>query len=105
MQSSGSYFWSEMVQSIPEFILVTDHRHLCKLLGQADSVCPVAAAHMQQWAMILSVYSYKIKYIPGPANQCADCLSWLPVQCSKIHPAEGNAVHAMHTTALPVTAK
>ena len=89
-----------------EFILVTDHRPLCKLLGHADGVRPLAAARMQRWAMILSAYSYKIEYIPGPANQCADCLSRLPVQCSRIHPAEeGNAVHAMHTTALPVTAK
>ena len=88
-----------------EFILVTDHRPLCKLFGHADGVRPLAAARMQRWAMILSAYSYKIEYVPGPANQCADCLSRLPVQCSKIHPAEeGNAVHAMHTTTLPVTA-
>ena len=87
-----------------EFILVTDHRPLCKLFGHADGVRPLAAARMQRWAMILSAYSYKIEYVPGPANQCADCLSRLPVQCSKIHPAEeGNAVHAMHTTTLPVT--
>ena len=89
-----------------EFILVTDHRLLCKLLGHVDGVRPLAAACMQRWAMILSVYSYKIEYVPGPANQCADCLSRLPVQCTKIYPAEqGNAVHVMHTTTLPVTAK
>ena len=88
-----------------EFILVTDHRPLCKLFGHVDGVHPLAAARMQQWAMILSAYSYKIEYVPGPANQCADCLSRLPVQCSKIYPAEeGNAVHVMHTTTLPVTA-
>ena len=56
--------------------------------------------------MILSAYSYKVEYVPGPANQCADCLSRLPVQCTKIYPAEqGNAIHVMHTTTLPVTAK
>ena len=56
--------------------------------------------------MILSTYSYKIEYIPGPANHCAYYSSRLPVQCSKFHPAEeGNSVHAVHTTALPVTAK
>ena len=86
-----------------EFILVTDHRPPCKLLGHADSVHPLAAARMQQWAMILSAYSYKIEYVPGPANQCADCLSRLPVQCTKTE--QGNAVHVMHTTTLPVTAK
>ena len=88
-----------------EFNLVTDHRPLCKLFSHADGVRSLAAACMQQWAIILSAYSYKIEYIPGPANQCADCLSRLPVQCYVIHPAEeGNAVHAMHTITSPVTA-
>jgi len=60
---------------------------------------------MQQWAMILSAYSYKIEYIPVPANQCADCLSCLPVEWCVIHPAEdGNAIHAIHTITPPVTA-
>ena len=51
-----------------EFILVTDHHPLCKLFGHADGVRPLAAARMQRWAMILSAYSYKIEYVPGPAN-------------------------------------
>lgn len=51
-----------------EFILVTDHRPLCKLLGHADGVSSLAAAHMQRWEMILSAYLYKIEYVPGPAN-------------------------------------
>ena len=46
-----------------EFILVTDHCPLCKLFGHADGVCPVAAAHMQQWALILGVYSYKLNIL------------------------------------------
>ena len=54
--------------------------------------------------MILGAYSYKINYA-GPANQCGDCLPELPVQCTKIHPAkEGNAVHAMYITTLPIPA-
>ena len=76
------------------------------MFGHADSVHSLAAAHMQQWAMILSAYSYKIEYFPDAANQCAhaDCLSRLPVQCYAVHPAEeGNAVHAMHTITPPVT--
>ena len=75
------------------------------MFGHADGVHSLAAARMQRWAMILSAYSYKTEYIPGPANQCADCLSRLPAQCYVIHPAEeGNAVHAMHTIAPPVIA-
>ena len=52
-----------------EFTLVTDHCPLCKLLGHIDGVRPLAAACMERWAMILRAYSYKIEYIPGPANQ------------------------------------
>ena len=89
-----------------EFILVTDHRPFCKLFGHADGVRPVAAARMQRWALILSAYSYKIEYIAGSANLCADCLSCLPVPSAKIHPAEkGNEIHATNCLTLPVTAR
>ena len=88
-----------------EFTLVTDHRPLCTLFGHTHGVCPLAAARMQWWAMILSVYSYKIELIPSSANLCADCLSRLPVSSTKIHPAEkGNEIHATNCITLPVTA-
>ena len=89
-----------------EFILVTDHRPLCKLFGHADGVCLVAAACMQRWTLILSAFSYKIEYIVGSANSCADCLSHLLVPSTKIHPAEkGNKIHATNCLTLPVTAR
>ena len=89
-----------------EFILATDHRPLCKLFGHADGVRPVAAARMQRWALILSAYSYKIEYIAGSANSCADCLSRLPVPSTKSHPAEeGNVIHATNCVNLPITAR
>ena len=50
-----------------EFVLVTDHRPLCKLFGHADGVQSLAAARMQRGAMILSAYSYRIEFIPGRA--------------------------------------
>ena len=76
------------------------------MFGHADGVRPLAAALMQRWALILSAYSYKIEYIPSSANQCANCLSCLPVPSVKIHPAEkGNEIHAVNCTSLPVTAK
>ena len=58
-----------------QFILVTDHQPLCKLFGHKEGVRPLAAACMQRWSLILSTYSYKIEYIPGSSNKCADCLS------------------------------
>ena len=88
------------------FILATDHRPLCKLFGHADGVRPVDAVWMQRWALILSAYSYKIEYIAGSANSCADCLSRLPVRGTKRHPAEkGNEIHATNCHTLPVTAR
>ena len=87
------------------FTLVTDHRPLCKLFGHTDGVRPLAAARMQRWALILSAYSYKIEYTPGVTNQCADCLSRLPVSSEATHPAEkGNEIHATHSSFSPVTA-
>ena len=38
------------------FILVTDHRPLCKILGHNRGVPSLAAARMQRWALILSAY-------------------------------------------------
>ena len=67
---------------------------------------PLAAARMQRWALILSAYTYKIEYVPGSNNQCADCLYRLPQSAISVHPAEkGNEVHAMTIDNLPVTAK
>jgi len=89
-----------------KFILVTDHQLLCKLFGHKEGVRPLAAVRMQRWSMILSVYSYKIEYIPGSSNKCADCLSRLPHPITSAYPAEkGNEVHAMSIGNLPVTTK
>ena len=89
-----------------ELILATDQRPLCKLFGHADGVRPVAAARMQRWALILSACSYKIEYIAGSANSCADCLSCLPVPSIKSHPAEEEyAIHATNCVNLPIMAR
>ena len=89
-----------------QFTLVTDHRPLCKLFGHKEEVRPLAVAQMQRWALILSAYTYKIEFVTGANNQCADCLSRLPRSTTSIHPAEkGSEVHAMTTDNLPVTAK
>ena len=56
------------------YILVTDHRPLCKILGHNRGVPSMAAARMQRWALILNAYQYTLQYIPGQNNQCADCM-------------------------------
>ena len=49
---------------------------------------PLAAACIQCWALILSAYTYKIEYVQGSANQCAECITRLPRSATSIHPAE-----------------
>jgi len=89
-----------------QFTLVTDHRPLCKLLGSNQGVPSLAAARMQRWALILSAYQYVLEYIPGTQNECADCLSRLPLPSSRHDAAEYMCnVHAMDLDSLPVTAK
>ena len=84
-----------------EFILVMDHRPLCKIFGHDQGVPPLAAARMQRWALILSAYQYRIQYIPGEQNNCADCMPRLPLVKSSLD--EDKAVLALSLHALPVT--
>ena len=70
------------------FILMTDHRPLCKIFGNKQGIPPMAAARMQWWALILSAYHYSIEYINGTANNCADCMSRLPLSGQLLDSAE-----------------
>lgn len=85
-----------------DFTLVTDHQPLCKILGPKEGVPPLAAARMQRWALLLSAYQYKIEFISGKSNTCADCMSRLP-SFSRRDSAE--KVHViMAIDELPITA-
>ena len=48
----------------------------------------MAAARMQRWALILSAYHYSIEFIRGAANNCADCMSRLPLSGQSLDSAE-----------------
>ena len=85
------------------FILVTDHRPLCKIFGSKESTPTMAAARMQRWALTLSAYQYTIEHIKGTSNQCADCMSRLPMTKQSRDSAE--KVHiVIQSEGLPVTA-
>ena len=45
-----------------EFILETDHKPLTTILGSHEGIPPLAAARMQRWALLLSAYSYEIRF-------------------------------------------
>ena len=57
------------------FMLVTDHRPLCKILGEREGL---AAARTQCWVLVFCAYRYQIQHTPGKQNHLADCLSRLP---------------------------
>ena len=61
------------------FTLLTDHRPLGKIFGSKQGIPPMAAARIQRWALTLSTYQYTIEHINGKANNCADCMSRLPL--------------------------
>ena len=61
------------------FTLLTDHCPLVNLLSDDKPVLSVAAARIQQWALTLSVYLYKIKYRKSSSHANADACSCLPL--------------------------
>lgn len=50
------------------FVLVTDHHPLLSILGPKKGIPPLAAAWMQQWALLLSAYNYSIEFRPTTAH-------------------------------------
>ena len=66
-----------------KFVLVTDHKPLTTLLGPKKSIPPLAAAQLQRWALLLSAYTYEIKWKLRREHANADGLSQLPLQGEK----------------------
>ncbi|KRT85166.1 hypothetical protein AMK59_2611, partial [Oryctes borbonicus] len=62
-----------------EFELITDHKPLVHLLGPKKGIPIMAANRLQRWAVILSGYNYKIKYVESKRNG-ADGLSRIPLK-------------------------
>ena len=63
----------------------------------------MAAARMQRWALTLSAYQYTIEQINGIANNCADCMSRLPLSGQALDSAE--KIHVVvQMDDMPVTA-
>ena len=85
------------------FTLVTDHCPLCKILGEKESIPPLAAARMHRWALLLSAYQYKIQYIPSKDNYSADCMSRLP-NLTKICDSAERIHSVVLTEQLPILA-
>ena len=61
------------------FTVIMDHKLLTAILGPQRGVPPLAAACMQRWALLLSAYSYDIRFRPTQSHGNADSLSHLPL--------------------------
>ena len=91
-----------------KFVLVTDHKPFTTVLGSKKSIPPLAAARLQKWALLLSAYSYEIKWKPTREHANADGLSRLPLPCGKPECLSTSADAAFvigQVQALPVTAE
>ena len=58
---------------------MTDHKPLTSILGPKQGIPPLAAARMQRWALLLSAYTYNIKFRSTKMHSNADGLSRLPL--------------------------
>lgn len=65
-----------------EFTICTDHQALREIFSPKKGTPSVAAARLQRWAVILSMYNYKIEYRKGHDMRNADALSRLPLSSS-----------------------
>ena len=61
------------------FTLLTDHKPLLTLLGPKTGIPSLAAARLQRWAVLLSAYTYDIKFRSTQNHANADGLSRLPL--------------------------
>ena len=61
-----------------EFVLVTDHKPLLRILGEKYSLPSLASARLSRWAVYLSQYRYQIVFKDGRSHSNADALSRFP---------------------------
>lgn len=61
------------------FTIYTDHQALREIFNPKKGTPSVAAARLQRWSVILSMYQYQIVYRRGTQMGNADALSRLPI--------------------------
>ena len=92
-----------------KFMLVTDHKPLTAILGAKKGIPSLAAARLQRWAVLLSVYQYEIRFKSTLEHANADGLSRLPlpttVESKLVCSTEPSIFNIAQLDALPVTAK
>ncbi|UYV80232.1 K02A2.6-like, partial [Cordylochernes scorpioides] len=87
-----------------KFILITDHKPLVTILGSRSGIPTLSTSRLQRWALILSAYSYDIKFRRTQDHGNADLLSSFPVGCEEI-PRLNNVYALSYVEELPITAE
>ena len=62
-----------------EFVILSDHKPLKHILSESKSTPAMTSARIQQCAILLGGYRYRIEYKPGQQNANADAFSRLPL--------------------------
>ncbi|UYV61873.1 SMARCAL1 [Cordylochernes scorpioides] len=86
-----------------KFILITDHKPLVTILGPRSGIPTLSASRLQHWALILSAYTYDIKFRRTQDHGNAD-LSRFPVGCEEI-PRLNNVYALSYVEELAITAE
>lgn len=87
------------------FTLVTDSKPVEHILGPKKAIPTMAAQRLQRWAVILSAFNYKIRYIPSKENVTADALSRLPIEIENDNEDAIYQIENLIVENLPITHK
>ena len=64
--------------------MITDHKPLLAIFNPKSAIPTLAAAQMQRWALVLSVYDYEIEYKRSEDHANCDAFSRLPHEDSTV---------------------
>ena len=81
-----------------KFTIQTDHKPLEELFNEKKEVPQQVSPRVQQWALTLAAYEYKIAYKAGTTNANADALSRLPLSKMPVCSCTGRDNFALRTS-------
>ena len=86
--------------------LETVHKPLISILGPKQGISPLAAARMQRWALLLSAYSYNIRFLLTKSHSNTDGLSRLPLADDRKvgNPEDPSVFNVSQIAILPIQA-
>ncbi|UYV72010.1 K02A2.6-like [Cordylochernes scorpioides] len=86
------------------FTLITDQKPLVSILGPKSGIPTLSTSRLQRWAIILSAYTYDIKFKKTQDHGNADLLSRLPVESGETSRLD-NIYALSYMEDLPITAE